>query len=127
MDAFEAVVGARQESEAKIRQAEGYAARTLALARGTAVQTVRQAEAYKFERVASSEAQAAQFRNQMMAYNAAPQVYLNRAYLQPWMHSSTNARLFIVTSTNTHDIYQLDLQEKINLEMTDVSIPSPTR
>ena len=121
--AFENVVGARQEAEAKIRQAEGYAAATRTLAEGQAFKTVREAESYKAERVAVAEAQAAQFKNQLLAYQAAPEVYLNRAYMQLWLYP-TNSRLYVVTSTNSHNVYQVDLQDKIIPDMaTGIPIP----
>lgn len=121
--AFENVNAARQESEAKVRQAEGYAVRTRTLAQGEAVRLVREAEAYQEERVTTAEAQAERFRSQMMAFNAAPEVYRQRAYLANWMNS-TNARLYVVTPTNTFDVYQLNLEEKISADMTDIPIPS---
>jgi membrane protease subunit HflK len=124
--AFENVVGARQEVQAKIRQAEGYAVAARTSAEGQAVKQVHDAESYKADRVASAEAQAAQFKNQLLAYRAAPSVYMNRAYLQVWLNSLTNARLYVVTSTNTHDVYQLDLQDKINVDIGS-SIPIPEK
>ena len=124
--AFENVNGAQQEREAKVREAEGYAARRRALAQGEAVREVRQAEAYQKERVATARAQAERFKSQMMAFNAAPEVYRQRAYLQNWM-TATNARIYVVTPTNTFEVYELNLEEKIAPDMTDIPIPSPRK
>jgi modulator of FtsH protease HflK len=121
--AFEDVVGARQESEAMIRRAEGYAAKTLALATGEADRTLHEAQSYKIQKLTTAEAQASQFKNQMMAFDAAPQVYLSRAKLQTIMNNSTNVRFIVKSATNTHDTYQLDLQEKIAPDMSDIPIP----
>ena len=121
--AFENVNGARQQSEARVRQAEGYAVRTRTLAQGEAVRLVREAEAYQHERTTTAEAQAERFRSQMMAFNAAPEVYRQRAYLQNWVNS-TNARVYLVTPTNTFDVYELNLEEKISADMTDIPIPT---
>jgi len=121
--AFENVVGARQEAQARIRQAEGYAVQTRTLAEGQATRTIREAESFKAETLANAEARASQFKSQLVAFKAAPEVYMNRAYLQPWINSATNARLYVVTSTNTHDVYQVDLQDKINVDMSDIPIP----
>ena len=124
--AFENVVGARQEAEANIRKAEGYAAQTKLLAQGQAVKEVFEAESFKFQRVSSAEAQATQFKSQLVAFRASPDVYTSRAYLQPWINSSTNARIYVVTSTNSHDVYQLDLQDKINADLSQ-AIPIPDK
>lgn len=122
-EAFERVVSARQESDARVQEALGYAARATNLAFGNAVRLVHEAQAFRAERVTSSEAQAAQFKNQLMAFQAAPEVYRTRAYLQPLMNNSTNVRFFVNTTTNTHDVFELDLSEKINLDMSDLTVP----
>ena len=122
--AFENVVGARQESEAAMRQAEGYASRTVELARGEADRLVREAEGYKFQRIAAADAQATRFQHQIKAFEASPEVYAIRAKLQALIQNSTNVRFIVKTSTNTHDIFQLDLQEKITPDMADIPIPT---
>jgi HflK protein len=122
-EAFENVIGARQESQAKILAASGYTARTVNGAKGEAERLLHEAEAYKFQRVAAAQAQADQFKNQLLAYRAAPDVYKARAYLQPFMNTSTNGRYFVKTGTNSHDLFQLDLQEKLSAEMFDIPVP----
>ena len=122
--AFENVVGARQESEATIRTAEGYALRTVELARGEADRLVREAEANRFQRIAVADAQATRFQQQMKAFEASPEVYTIRAKLQTLMQHSTNVRFIVKTSTNTHDTFQLDLQEKITPDMADIPVPT---
>lgn len=121
--AFENVVGARQESESRIREAEGYAAKTVSLARGEADRLVREAEGFRFQRVATAEAQAGQFQHQIKAYEASPEVYSMRARLLAMMNNSTNVRYIVKTTTNTHDVFQLDLQEKVTPDMADIPIP----
>ena len=122
--AFENVVGARQESEASIRQAEGYALSRVELARGEAIRLVREAEGYRFQKVAGADAQAARFVHQVKAFEASPEVYATRAKLQTMMQNSTNVRFIVKTSTNTHDTFQLDLQEKITPDIADIPIPT---
>jgi membrane protease subunit HflK len=122
-EAFENVIGARQESQAKIHEAHGYSARTVNGAMGEAARLRNEAEASRFQRVAAAQAQADQFKNQLLAYQAAPEVYKARAYLQPFMNVSTNVRFFVKTTTNKTDLYQLDLQEKITADMSDLTIP----
>ena len=122
-EAFENVIGARQESQAEIHKAHGYTARSVNFAQGEASRLVNEAEAYRFQRVAAAQAQADQFKNQLLAYQAAPDVYKARTYLQPFMNISTNVRFFVKTTTNRNDLFQLDLQEKITADMSDLVIP----
>ena len=121
--AFEDVVGARQESESMINQAHGYAAQTTNLAHGNAIKLVREAEAFRSQRVRSSAAEAEQFKNRVMAFEASPDVYRTRAYLQALMNNATNSRFFVNATTNTQDVFELDLQEKVNLDMSDLTVP----
>jgi membrane protease subunit HflK len=123
-EAFENVVGARQQSQAKIYEAYGHAAKSTNSALGEASQIINEAEAFRFQRVAAAKAQADQFKSQLLAFQAAPDVYRSRAYLQPFMNSSTNVRFFVKTSTNIHDLYQLNLEEKVNVDMSDLTIPT---
>ncbi len=58
-------------------------------------------------------AQAALFTNQIPAFEAAPSVYAERAYLQTFARATANARKYILLTTNTHDCAQLDLQDRI--------------
>lgn len=120
---FEEVTGARQESEATLRAAEGYAAKTLALARAEAVKRVHEAEAYSNRVVVAAQARAAQFTNQLAAFKAAPEVFQQRAYLNALQRGATNARKYILTVTNTHDVIQINLEEKIRADLLDVPLP----
>ena len=76
-----------------------------------------------FRHLIRAAPQADQFKNQLLAYQAAPDVYKARSYLQPFMNISTNVRFFVKTTTNRNDLFQLDLQEKITADMSDLVIP----
>ena len=68
-------------------------------------------------------AQAALFTNQIPAYQAAPSVYAQRAYLQTFARSTANARKYILLTTNTHDVIQFDLQDRVRRDiLEDISI-----
>jgi membrane protease subunit HflK len=122
-DAYQAVVGARQEVESKILKAEGEAARTVPLAQAEAQKKVREAQADAQRRIISAVAQAAQFTNQIAAYNASPVVYPQRLYLQKLAHASAGTRKYIVAPTNTAEVIQLDLQDKLRPDLLDVTVP----
>jgi modulator of FtsH protease HflK len=120
---FEDVTAARQENEAKLRTAEGYAAKTVTLAEAEAYKKLREAEAYYHRKVASSHAEAAQFTNQLVAFKASPQVFTQRSYLQTLERGATNARKYVVATTNTQDVIQFNLEDKIRQDLLDLTVP----
>lgn len=125
--AFQLVVGTRQENEAKKRMAEGYAARAVSIAQAEAERRVRAAEAYAIRKVASARAQSAQFSNKVVAYKASPEVFMQRAYLETMSRASTNARKYVVISTNTSESLQIDLQDKVSTDLTEIKVPPPNK
>ena len=75
-------------------------------------------------------AQAALFTNQIPAFQAAPSVYVERAYLRTFTRATANARKYIMLTTNTHDVLIFDLQDRIRpelLENLNVSTNKPTK
>lgn len=124
---FEEVNSARQEIEAEIHKARGYAAKTLALASAEAIKRIREAEAYSNRVVIARRAEAAQFTNQMAAFKASPEAYTLRAYLSALERGATNSRKYIVTTTNAQDVIQLNLEDKIRPDLQEVMIPSARR
>ena len=91
---YEEVVGARQQVEARLREAEAYAATNHAFSAAEAERRIHQAEAYKVRTIASAAARGGQFSNQMLAFNASPQVFMERGYLQAFARGSANARKY---------------------------------
>ncbi len=73
-------------------------------------------------------AQAALFTNQIPAFDAAPEVYSQRAYLDTFTRATANARKYILLTTNTHDVITFDLQDRIRADILgDISVPPPKK
>jgi membrane protease subunit HflK len=123
--AFEDVVSAAQEKAAKIHSAEAFRAERVPLARAEAAKRIYEAEAYRAGKIAETSARAAQFTNQLSAYHASPEVYSRRAYLGTLAAGVAPARKYILATTNTTDILQLNLEDKIRPDLLDVSLPAP--
>lgn len=121
--AYQEVVGALQVKETKILEAEGYAGETLPRALADASNQVLRAEAYRFRTVADAEAQAAKFKNQDIAYQASPQVYRLRSYLNTLSRGATNSRLYILSTTNTDEVISFNFEQKIRSDITDIMVP----
>ncbi len=122
---YEAVVGARQKREADLLAARAHQVQTNALAGAAALRRKREAEADRSLREASARARAALFTNQIPAFQAAPSVYANRAYLQALARGGSGARKYILASTNTQDVILLNLEDKLRPDMLDVPMLAP--
>jgi len=82
IDAFREVQAAEQERDRLERQADAYANRVLAGARGEAAQLLEEAEAYRAQVVNEAEGEASRFTAVLQEYRQAPEVTRKRLYLE---------------------------------------------
>ena len=82
IDAFRDVQAAEQERDRLEKQADAYAARVLAEARGEAAQTLEEAEGYRARVVNEAEGEASRFTAVLTEYEKAPEVTRKRLYLE---------------------------------------------
>ncbi len=82
IDAFRDVQAAEQERDRLEKEADAYAARVLAEARGEAAQTLEEAEAYRAQVVNEAEGEASRFTAVLGEYQKAPEVTRKRLYLE---------------------------------------------
>ena len=82
IDAFREVQAAEQERDRLERQADAYANRVLAGARGEAAQVLEEAEAYRAQVVNEAEGEASRFSAVLAEYLKAPEVTRKRLYLE---------------------------------------------
>ncbi|MFZ1469880.1 MAG: FtsH protease activity modulator HflK [Paracoccaceae bacterium] len=80
--AFRAVTDAQQDRDRLEKEADGYANKVTAGARGEAAQLVEQAEAYRANAVNSAEGEAARFNSVYAEYVKAPEITRRRLYLE---------------------------------------------
>jgi regulator of protease activity HflC (stomatin/prohibitin superfamily) len=121
---YEKVVGATQTKRAKILAAMADEIRTNALSGAQAVTIVNRAKAERTAREIGALAQAALFTNQIPAFEAAPSVYAQRAYLQTFARATANSRKYILLTTNTHDVIVFDLQESVARDLLQLNVPA---
>lgn len=123
---YEKVVSALQTREATILSARTDAINSTNKADAQAFMTLVDANAESVRRRVDAMAQAALFTNQLPAFLAAPSVYAERAYLETFTRSITNARTYVLLATNTQDVVILDLEEKIRKDFLEAAtIPPP--
>ena len=82
IDAFREVQAAEQERDTLEKQADAYAARILAEARGEAAQTLEEAEGYRAQVINEAEGEASRFTAVLIEYQKAPRVTRKRLYLE---------------------------------------------
>jgi membrane protease subunit HflK len=80
--AFADVVGAEQDRERLILEAQGYADEVVPKARGAAEATLNQAQAYQEAKVLRARGEAERFKALLTEYRKAPQVTRERLYLE---------------------------------------------
>lgn len=120
---YQAVIAVGQENQAKLREVEGYAAKTRTLAVANAAKMVYEAQAVSNRIVTAAHADVAQLTNQMVAYNAAPDAYRMRAYYKALERGATNIRKFVVTLTNAQDVINMNFEEKPRIGIDDIAVP----
>ncbi|TNJ48582.1 FtsH protease activity modulator HflK [Phaeobacter sp. B1627] len=81
-DAFREVQSAGQERDRLEKQADAYANRKLASARGQAAQTLEEAEGYRAQVVNQAQGEASRFAAVLTEYEKAPEVTRKRLYLE---------------------------------------------
>lgn len=117
---YEDVIGALQERETKILDAEGYSASTVPMARADARVAVLSAESDRIRKVQAAAAEGGQFANQVTAFVASPDVYRRRSYLNTLIESTRAARKYVIGTTNNQDSYWIDLKDTLSDELLDV-------
>ena len=120
-EAFQEVVGAQEEKEAKIWEAKAYRARTIPQAEADALQLVLQAEAYRDEKTKVSKAEIKRFRQRLIGYRAMPEMYLLNTKLDFLENDCKQVRKYIVPNTSQYDVYVINLEEKQRLDLLDIT------
>jgi len=120
---YEKVVSAIHTKQARILAAQADAIRTNASAQAHATKVLNKARGERIGREIGALARAALFTNQIPAFDAAPPVYAQRAYLDSFARATANARKYILLTTNTHDVITFDLQDRIRADILgDISV-----
>lgn len=125
--AYEQVIGAIAQKEAKILEAEGYRAETLPNAAANATRKLNDAQARAAKLTAEASGRSAQFAHQLAAYQASPKVFMQRTYLDTLTKSLGPTRKLVLGPTNTTDVIQFNLEDKLRPDMNDLYLEDPTK
>lgn len=118
---YEKVIAANHQRQATILRARASAIATNALAVAESTNLINRAVAERVTREIDAYARAGLFTNQLPAYNAAPSIYKQRAFLDMFARSSEQARKYILLTTNTQEVLTIDLQDRIR-DFTDLGV-----
>ncbi|MCX6862065.1 MAG: hypothetical protein NT050_04095, partial [Verrucomicrobia bacterium] len=121
-EAYEKVIGAEQEKEARILEADAYALETVPLAKAAAAKTLNESKGISAQKIAEASGRAAQFSSQLLAYQAAPKVFTTRNHLETFAKASAGSRKIVILPTNTQDVILFNLEDKIRQDLLDVNI-----
>lgn len=125
--AFEREVGGLAQKEALILEAEGDLAEAVPRASAEAVKRVNEAKAAAATKVEVAQGEADQFVSQLTANRAAPTIYKHRTRMETLARAMAKSRKYVIVSTNTHRVMQIDLQEKIRQDIEDAQIEAPNK
>jgi regulator of protease activity HflC (stomatin/prohibitin superfamily) len=120
-EAFEDVVGALEQREARILEARAYRHRRLPVAEAEARRVVFEAEAYRTRRTLTAEAEAQQFVQRKLAADQAPTVFRNWYYLQTIREALRDVRAYIVAADPAAEVVQFNFEEATPSSLLDMS------
>lgn len=124
-EAYESVNAALQMRQGIIYTAEGDSAETLPRARAEAANILADAEVYRLSQQAKGLAAVGRFPNQVIAYQASPEVFRQRSYLETLGRAIAPARKYVLGVTNTTDTIIMNLEDKVRQDiLEDVAIPA---
>ncbi len=121
-ESYEKVNVARLHSETNRLGALQYKAGRVPMARGLAAELVANARSESTNKVALAKAEAGRFSHQISAFKAAPSVYMTRSKLETFQQATRGVRKYILSDTESRDIINLELQDKLRSDLLDVTV-----
>ncbi len=119
---YQEVIGALEQKETSILEAQAYAARTLPAAEAEADERVSGAKAYEHQVKKVAAAESDRFTTQLKTYLVMPQMFKLKAYLELLEDESTDMRKFIISSKLRDEIYELNFEKNDRLDLLDAQI-----
>lgn len=121
-EAFQDVIGAREERDKYVLDAKKYAGKTIPAAEAEAVKDEYLAEAYKVNNIKVAAAEAERFTKQLQAYRVMPGIFRLRTYLDFLETDCKDARKYIMSSNFPYEIYEINLEGKTRFDLLDVDL-----
>ena len=120
--AFQDVIGAMEQKETTILEAEAYAAQTLPESEASALELVEKARAYSYTARTVAAAESGRFNAQLTTYNAMPGMFRLRSFLEFLEQDCAEMRKFVLTPKAESDVYQFNFEAKERLDLIDTDV-----
>ena len=124
--AYQNVIGAMEQKETAILEAQAYAARTLPQSESQAEKFVADARAYDHRIRTVAAAESERFKTQLRTYRVMPSMFKLRSYLDFLEKDCATMRKFVVSSGLGSEVYQFNFEEKERLDLIDTDITQLT-
>jgi regulator of protease activity HflC (stomatin/prohibitin superfamily) len=124
--AYQNVIGAMEEKETKILEAQAYAAKTLPQSEAQARQFIADARAYDYKVRTVAAAESERFTTLLRTYRIMPSMFILRSYLEFLEQDCKNMRKFVVSSGLGNEVFQFNFEEKERLDLIDTDITQLT-
>lgn len=121
-EAFDEVVGAMEEKHELILKGETYQIERQPAAQAAALALATQAQGYRYERIQVSQAEAERFGKQMLGFNASPDLFVLRSFLDVLETEGKKVRKYVVGTETSDEIFILDLQKKLRTDLLDLDL-----
>ena len=124
--AYQNVIGAMEQKETTILEAQAYAAKTLPQSEAQAAQYVADARAYDHRVRTIAAAESERFKTQLLTYTVMPSMFKLRSYLDFLEKDCAAMRKFVVSAGQSGEVFQFNFEEKERLDLIDTDITSLT-
>ena len=122
--AFQNVISAMEEKETAVLAAKSYRTTTLPESEVLATKLIADASSYKYRTSIVARAENKRFGNQLQAYKAMPEMFVLRSYLDFLKDDCRHIRKYILSPSYTSEVFQINLEQKERLDLTDADIAS---
>lgn len=120
--AFQDVINAMEQRETEILKAQAYEIGLIPETKSAALRIKIEAESYRNNTVKVAEAEAERFKKQLLAYDAMPEMFKLRSYLDFLERDTGEVRKYIFSKSMSYEIYEINLEEKTRLDLLDADL-----
>jgi len=116
---FQKVLGAMEEREKMVLEAQAYAATVLPQAKADALAITERAHAASYQTATVARAESERFLKQLAAYRSMPSLFVLKNYLDFLENDCKDVRKYILSSSLKSELFELNLEEKERLNLFD--------
>ena len=120
--AYQEVIGALEQRETAILEAEAYRIKTLPEAKAEAERIIAEAKTYSITTGKVARAESDRFRKQLVAYTAMPSVFKLRELLNFLAVDCAGIRKYVVPPNSDSEVYELNFEAKERLDLIDTDV-----